>query len=199
MPSGSAGITDNAWNKLVETLPAAGGTTPAELRLLNDLGARVRSNCIVEIGSYLGRSTIALAAGSLAGHRAPVYAVEPHEAAHGALGGRFGPRDRATLFRNLLQHKVTDVVHIVNLRSTAAARGWDRPIALLFIDGDHRYEAVRADFEAWNRQVVSGGAILFHDAFNPELGVGRLVREVLENGGYSRVIEVGKICGIRKQ
>jgi predicted acetyltransferase len=33
----------------------------------------------------------------------------------------------------------------------------------LFIDGDHSYEGVAADFEAYRRYVRGGGLIAFHD------------------------------------
>jgi cephalosporin hydroxylase len=38
-----------------------------------------------------------------------------------------------------------------------------RPIDLLFIDGDHRYEAVRSDFLTYRALVREGGLIAFHD------------------------------------
>jgi predicted O-methyltransferase YrrM len=36
-------------------------------------------------------------------------------------------------------------------------------IDLLFIDGDHRYEGVRKDFEMYSPLVRKGGIIAFHD------------------------------------
>jgi cephalosporin hydroxylase len=39
----------------------------------------------------------------------------------------------------------------------------NRPIDLLFIDGDHRYEAVRSDFLIYRTLVREGGIIAFHD------------------------------------
>jgi cephalosporin hydroxylase len=38
-----------------------------------------------------------------------------------------------------------------------------RPIDVLFIDGDHTYEGVKADYEAYAPLVRSGGLIAFHD------------------------------------
>jgi predicted O-methyltransferase YrrM len=38
-----------------------------------------------------------------------------------------------------------------------------RPIDLLFIDGDHAYAGVRADFELYAPLVRPGGLIAFHD------------------------------------
>lgn len=41
---------------------------------------------------------------------------------------------------------------------------WDTPIDMLFIDGDHTYEAVKQDYEQWLSHVRTGGFILFHDS-----------------------------------
>jgi predicted O-methyltransferase YrrM len=38
-----------------------------------------------------------------------------------------------------------------------------RPLDVLFIDGDHRYEGVRADFERYTPLVRHGGIVAFHD------------------------------------
>lgn len=61
---------------------------------------------------------------------------------------------------------------------------------LVFVDGDHSYEGVRADYEHWRGTIPRGGHIVFHDA--AELGdlsvahddVARLVREI-ERGDSS--------------
>ena len=38
-----------------------------------------------------------------------------------------------------------------------------RPLDLLFIDGDHEYEAVKSDFANYGPLVCPGGLIVFHD------------------------------------
>jgi cephalosporin hydroxylase len=48
------------------------------------------------------------------------------------------------------------------VRRVAAALG-GRPIDLLFIDGDHSYTGVKADFLAYRQFVRPGGLIAFHD------------------------------------
>jgi predicted O-methyltransferase YrrM len=52
------------------------------------------------------------------------------------------------------------------LRATSgqAASGWSQDIDFLFLDADHSYEAVRRDWSAWSRHVVSGGLVALHDA-----------------------------------
>lgn len=42
--------------------------------------------------------------------------------------------------------------------------GWESSIDVLFIDGDHAYDAVAQDFNQWLPHVRKGGYILFHDS-----------------------------------
>jgi len=48
--------------------------------------------------------------------------------------------------------------------SSQAGRYWTGEIDLLFIDGDHREEAARQDWEDWHGFVAPGGLAVFHDA-----------------------------------
>jgi predicted O-methyltransferase YrrM len=43
------------------------------------------------------------------------------------------------------------------------AKTWTEPIDILHIDGRHRYEDVKEDFEIWSKFVRPGGVILLHD------------------------------------
>jgi predicted O-methyltransferase YrrM len=80
------------------------------------------------------------------------------------------------------RYELSDRVHLIVADSRAAAppaQGCD----LVFIDGDHSYEGVRADYEHWAPHVRCGGRLLFHDAvardFAPSaVGVSRLVEEI---------------------
>jgi hypothetical protein len=147
-----------------------------EAALLTRLATEVGEGCIVEIGSYRGMSTIALARGA----RVPVYAIEPHEEFTGVLGGTFGPADRRAFFENLLRAGVVEQVRLVNLSSEVVAPGWQLPVGLLWIDGDHRYEAVRRDFECWEPHLR--GPVAFHDAIQPTLGPAQLIGQLLAVG-----------------
>ena len=147
-----------------------------EAELLTRLASEVDEGCIVEIGSYRGMSTIALAKGA----RVPVYAIEPHEHFEGVLGGMFGPADRRAFFENLLEAGVVEEVRLVNLSSEVVAPAWQLPVGLLWIDGDHRYEAVRRDFECWEPHLR--GKVAFHDAIQPTLGPAQLIDELLAEG-----------------
>jgi len=147
-----------------------------EAELLTRLASEVDEGCIVEIGSYRGMSTIALALGA----HVPVYAIEPHEHFTGVLGGTFGPADRRAFFENLLRAGVVEKVRLVNLSSEVVAPGWKIPVGLLWIDGDHRHEAVRRDFGSWEPHLR--GKVAFHDAIQPTLGPAQLIDELLASG-----------------
>jgi cephalosporin hydroxylase len=70
----------------------------------------------------------------------------------------------------------------------------DGKVDFLFIDGDHTYDGVRADFEMYSGLVRPGGLIVFHDIckhpdelncqvdrFWQDVKKGRRVRELVEN------------------
>lgn len=191
---GSATASDVKKMAVVE-----GHLDEVEAQLLFELAADIAQGCIVEIGSYRGRSTVALALGSQRGNHAPVYAIEPHGDFIGSLNARFGPWDRVEFFRNLLRADCVQTVRLVNLRAEAAVRAWDQPIGLLWIDGDHAYEAVKRDFECWQPFVLSEGLVAFHDSVDETLGPARVVRQALASGRYEKIRHLGLTTVLRKK
>jgi predicted O-methyltransferase YrrM len=125
---------------------------------------------IVEIGSFKGKSTVLLTTGSKQANREHVHAIDPHKgSSEHQPGGEFAshmPAEGTTelVFRqNISQAGVEDWVQPMIMSSEEAVRTWHYPIRLLFIDGDHTYDAVKADFSGWERFVVPGGLVAFHD------------------------------------
>ena len=162
-----------------------------EVELLYRLASEVRSGAIVEIGSYRGKSTVTLALGSRDHHRVPVYAIDPHETFTGVMGYKFEPADRTEFLRNLVRCEVSEIVRVVNLPSTAAAAGWNQPVGLLWIDGDHRYASVKQDLECWERHVAPGARVALHDSTDPTLGPRQAIREAIEAGRFQQLEVVG--------
>ena len=164
-----------------------------EFRLLHRLAREAESGCIVEVGAWRGRSSVALGLGSLEGHGVPVFAFDPHEEFVGVLGGKFGPADRAAFYRAMLDSGCWSAVRLVNLSSEQVAPQWDRPIALLWIDGDHSDRGVRRDFHGWLPHLTSDARVAFDDAVNPKLGPARLIRDLLATGLFREETHVGKV------
>lgn len=183
---------------LRKMLSIEGHITPSECLLLFKLASEVSSGCIVEIGSYRGRSTVCLALGSQENSRLPVYAIEPHEQFMGMLGGEFGPKDRCAFFRNIVRTGVCEIVRLVNLNSETASKGWNKEVSLLWIDGDHSYDFAKRDFESWKAFVVNDGIIALHDSTERNLGPRRVVDEALASGEFMEIAKVDSTTVLRK-
>lgn len=154
---------------------------------------------IVEIGSWKGKSTIWLAQGAQAGQGGEVYAIDPH------VGG---PDQEQKGYRNVHTEeefknniRLAGVEHLVVplvMTSREAVQGWNRPIGLLWVDGDHSYENVKFDLYNWEPYVVVGGVIAFHDTFSWN-GVRKFVdEEVLWCDKFQVLGQVNQILAVRK-
>jgi predicted O-methyltransferase YrrM len=168
-----------------------------EAILLYDLAKNTKDNCIVEVGSYRGRSTVALGLGSLDGYQVPVFAIEPHEEFMGILGGVFGPQDRGAFYKAMIDTSCYLIVRLINLTSDRVAPTWNQKIGLLWIDGDHSYEGVKRDFDCWFSHLAAGATIAFDDSTSPRLGPYRLMNELLRTGNFEKAQATGKITVLR--
>jgi predicted O-methyltransferase YrrM len=176
----------------------AGAISLEECDLLYGLAAQIATGCIVEVGSYRGRSTVALALGSMAGARLPVYAVEPHERFTGVLGGQFEPGDRTEFFKNMVRAGVAEIVRLVNLSSEVVTPGWSEPVGMLWIDGDHRYPAVKRDFDCWAPFLVPRAFVAFHDSVDPALGPSQVIAQAISSGCFDQVFQLELTTVLRR-
>jgi len=174
-----------------------GAISLKEGSLLYDLARGVQGACILEVGSYRGRSAVALGRGSLDGHRAPVFAIDPHEEFTGVMGGRYGPPDRGAFYKAMIDTSCYHVVRLINLSSELVAPNWKEKIGLLWIDGDHSYAGVKRDFEAWQPHLTPTAWVAFDDSTNPEIGPYRLIRELLATGRFEQTHAEGKVTVLR--
>jgi hypothetical protein len=104
---------------------------------------------IVEIGTNVGKTAIALAYGQKVKNGKPVYSIDIYE--HPDIG------------KNLEKAGVADYVNRIVLPSHKMAKQWEKPIEMLWIDGDHSYRGVCSDIRNWAHFVVPGGIVAFHD------------------------------------
>jgi cephalosporin hydroxylase len=74
----------------------------------------------------------------------------------------------------------------------AALKG--RPLDLLYLDGDHGFEGVAADFRAYTPLVRAGGLVVFHDII-PDFKTRYGVETSSDTGGVPRFWELVKRAG----
>lgn len=102
---------------------------------------------IVEVGSYLGRSTVALALGSPS---ANVVAIDPHTGDITEVEQGLTVDTWQGFHSNLVSAHVENRVIVVrNVSVDAAADYSGPPVDLLFLDGWHSTDAIIEDIKAW--------------------------------------------------
>ena len=131
---------------------------------------------VLEIGSYCGKSTIYLGL-ACRDNRATVFALDHHRGSEEHQQGEFfhdpdlfdadeGVVDTFREFRrNIRRADLDDIVVPVVAGSEAAARHWQTPLAMVFIDGGHSLEAALADYRCWMPHLMRGGILAIHDLF----------------------------------
>jgi predicted O-methyltransferase YrrM len=142
---------------------------------------------VVEIGSWKGRSTIALATGVAARPSGGVvHAVDPHRG--GVAHSLTGDADSFDVFlANLERAGVRDLVDPIRATSAEARpRIADDVVHLLFVDGSHSYEDVLYDLEAWTSALRPGARVALHDAVAYPGVAAVLRRRVLARGSAFR-------------
>jgi glycosyltransferase involved in cell wall biosynthesis len=140
----------------------------------------LRPRVLVELGTYCGTSYCAFCqAIETLDLPTRAYAVDswkgdPHNGMNGpeVLAGLRAYHDpRYGGFSTLLEMTFDE----------AATRFGDKEIDLLHVDGYHRYEVVRHDFDTWRSKVSDRGVALFHDVYEriADFGVHRLWEEMI--------------------
>ena len=117
---------------------------------------------VIEIGRFRGGSTFLIAAALGPGGKLHSYDLETRQ---GRRGDDLDRQLSAALDRYGLSDRVR--LHIANSRSAPTPA---ETVDVLFVDGDHREEGVRADVEHWGPRLAPGGHLVFHDAIDaPDL------------------------------
>jgi len=173
-------------NKSKELRDAFGMLWQGELDALK----QVAEGCqiIVNIGAGVGTSGLAFR--EVAGESATIYTVDISEG--GPTGGMENER---TAFADT---GMTLPIQILG-DSAEVGRAWDKgQVDLVFVDGDHSPDSVRADIHAWLPWVKNGGIIVFHD-YNDGVwqGVKGVVDELMV--GYEPILHVENLIAYRVQ
>jgi predicted O-methyltransferase YrrM len=119
---------------------------------------------VVEIGVYEGSSAAVLC--EVLDEGAELHLIDPFGQHGWALPAGWGATEgasRRVVERACRRHHGPRVTWHVDY-SAAVAQRWDGAVDLVFIDGDHSEEGVRADWDGWHGFVAPDGAVVFHDA-----------------------------------
>ena len=170
--------------------------------LLYGLARSLKPKVCVEIGSARGKSACAVGLALRRNGGGKLYAIDPHRITN--WNDTNSVDSLAIITENLRKAGVTEQVEIVRQTSGAAAKGWDNKIDLIFIDGDHSYEGVKADWDLFLPHLNEFGVVVFHDTLwdlrpdpkiaRADMGVPRFVDD-LRAAGYP-VITIDQNFGV---
>lgn len=167
--------------------------------------------CIVEIGAFLGCSTVLLAGARKLRQSGQVHTVDPFDGSGDDYSVPVYRRVRDSLEvqlrerfeRNIRDAGVDDWVTVYQGRALEIASVWSKPVDLLFLDGDQSPMAVRATYAAWVPFLKGGGTIALHNSSPGVYAEGhdgsmRLADAAIRPPHYDRIRLVGTITFARK-
>ena len=153
-----------------EASDVEGFLSPREMDFLALLGAvpTAAEGVVLEIGSFKGKSTVILAkAGRLAQPGVVINAVVPMTAPSKTDPDLQGQSSSLDDFqRNIEQQGVAANVRLHQMLSSELAPTWDKPLRLLWIDGDHTYAGTKADFDGFAPHLADKAIVAFHDVLH---------------------------------
>ncbi|MGE4552464.1 MAG: class I SAM-dependent methyltransferase [Desulfovibrionaceae bacterium] len=165
---------------------------PQDIRFLMEIGRQAPPNAaILEIGSWMGGSSIALANGLMASRNlgGVIYAVDTWMGSSEHQKFDFIQDD--AMYEMFLDNIRKNLAHLfvrpVRAPSLEAAGQFrDGGLDVVFIDGDHSYTCCLEDLEAWYPKVKPGGLVLGHDYWpQTNNGVCRAAREFAGRHGVT--------------
>lgn len=78
-----------------------------------------------------------------------------------------------------------ETANVIQILGDSQSMPWELAVDCIYLDGDHRYEGCKKDFEIYSPHLKQEGIIFFDDYLqpnNPTNGVRRLVEELCRNG-----------------
>lgn len=155
---------------------------------------------VLEIGSYCGKSSVYLGAGVKAAgshlicvdHHRGSEEHQPGEQYHdpSLFDAELGRMDTLReLRRSLALAELEDVCLPLVAASATAAALWSTPLAMVFIDGGHSFEAAFTDYDCWHTKIVAGGVLAIHDLFPDPTQGGQAPIEIYRKAAASGLFE----------
>ena len=166
---------------------------------------------VVEIGSFLGCSTVLLGGARKLRQSGKVHCIDPFDASGDAysvpvyaeIAGSSPRTLRQRFEENIRMADLADWIEVHPGHDSEIARDWKAPIDLLFLDGDQSDQGAQDTYERWSRFLKVGGILAVHNSaprsYAPDHGGSRrLVETVLCPPRYSAIRCVRSITFARK-
>ena len=199
---------------LMAAAAASDGFMPGDEGLaLAEAALAAPAGPILEVGSYLGKSTLYLAAAARA-RNGKVVTVDHHRGSEEHQPGwdyhdpslvdpAVGLIDTLPGFRRTIAAaKAEDVVVAVVARAEDLAAIWGTPLAFLFLDGSHTDESAQRDLASWAPHLAVGGVLAIHDVFPDPADGGqapyRIYRKALDSGDFTELSGTGSLRLLRR-
>ena len=142
--------------------------------------ARQATGSIVEIGTYHGCGTIALALGSRDGNQVPVYTIDPFTHYDGWIGEHYTPNDLDIFEKNISSLNLTSDITLLRDTCESLSHHWRDPYSLLFWDiGGNR---LVTDYLDWYPHCAPNGLIAMKDLPSWQFGTQYVLDHALANG-----------------
>lgn len=153
-----------------------GWFTDAEAEMLFDIVSKLQGNgAIVEIGSWCGKSLTYFTLAALgASNPCKIISIDPFLTSNDTPNGKY-----ETFIQNLETNNILDKITHIKEKSQIVGKTFDTPIEFLFIDGFHKYDYVKSDFELFFDKIVNEGYFAVHDVTSYE-GPYLLVKEIAD-------------------
>ncbi len=149
---------------------------------------------IVEIGAYLGRSTCFISE-AIKSKNIKFYSIDSFKNHAMSKGFRDTFKE---YFKNIFQYR-NELNIIKGFSFNVVKNLLNLSITILWIDGDHSYEACKKDIDDWFPLVKEKGFIVFHDYhINSNTNVAKAVDEKIKENKLKKVKRVGKLMITQK-
>jgi predicted O-methyltransferase YrrM len=179
------------------------------VRVSSSLGADA---VIVEIGAFLGSSTVLLAGPRRLRGSGKVHVVDPFDCSGDAFSvpyyrqilqsiGGGSPRNHFEAY--IREAGLIDWVEVHQGRANEIAASWMVPLDLLLLDGDQSPQGAREAYASWAPFLKSGGVIVLRNTQPREYAEGhdghrRLALEEIVPPAYQEIRQVGATTFARK-
>lgn len=190
-----------------ETAVAAGLALPGwrdaqDLALLWDAATAVpRESLVVEIGCFLGRSTIVLADARRHAGAGPLIVVDPLDGrgepfsapVYARILAAQGGRTQREVIESALEAAgLRPWADLVELTAEVAGSAWRDPVAMLVLDGDQSPAGAARAMAAWQAYLEPGAVLVLGNSADREYASGHdgnalLLEQCVESGRFELV------------